>query len=95
MQTARWYEPKSLAGCEIPTLAAVSSKKIEYPKKDIKSPSSTVAYAAIYSRNEKMKHTNKLKLTEEEKGKVQNFSEAKVPLYRHFGRTSGQLKLAT
>jgi hypothetical protein len=53
MQTARWYEPKSLAGCEIPTLAAVSSKKIEYPKKDIKSPSSTVAYAAIYSRNEK------------------------------------------
>jgi hypothetical protein len=82
-------------GVKYPLLQLCLQKKIEYPKKDIKSPSSTVAYAAIYSRNEKMKHTNKLKLTEEEKGKVQNFSEAKVPLYRHFGRTSGQLKLAT
>jgi hypothetical protein len=54
---------------------------IPYPKKDIKSLSSTVAYAAIYSRNDKNKHTNKMKLTEEEKWEVQIFYEAKVSLY--------------
>jgi dihydroneopterin aldolase len=43
---------------------------IAYPKKDIKSLSSTVAYAAIYSRMIKIKHTNKIKLTEEEKWEV-------------------------
>jgi hypothetical protein len=42
----------------------------------------------------KVKHYNKIKLTEEEKGMVQKSSEAKIPLYRHFGRTSGQSELA-
>jgi hypothetical protein len=42
-----------------------------------------------------MKHTNQIKLTEEEKWEVQIFSEAKVSFYRHFGRISGQSKLAT
>jgi hypothetical protein len=40
----------------------------------------------------KLKHTSKIKLTEEKKLEVQVFSKAKVPLYKHFRRTSDLIK---
>jgi hypothetical protein len=91
MQTARWYEPKSLVGCEIPTLAAVSWVNHSVSQKTLKVPHRRWPMRPFTHKMIKMKHYNKRKLTQQEKGVVKKNCEAKIPFYRHFGRTRGHV----
>ena len=86
---------KILRGVKYPLLQQCHRLFIANPKKKLKVPHRWWPMQSFTHKMIKMKHSNKIKLTEQKKGKVQEISEAKIPLYRHFGRTSGQSELAT